>query len=178
MKVWLKALSPLYSPLSRKIVLACIFGSILVSPVGGRWTSYLSRFAADPAKFCRTALGQWSESKGIGQFFCGEAKMDDAPLPQRAQFKKRNLPKDSSSAISNQVGGVDAHSCGSNQCDTDPPKSQDLKDAAYSSHGGADVKVSRPSVVDPTHNAAATHRPCSPSSTAHTRFPLAARPAT
>jgi hypothetical protein len=170
MRLWLKALSPLYSPFPRNIVFACIFGSILLSPVSGRWTSFLSKLAADPAKFCRTALDQWSERNVKSRWFsqnCDKAEMDDAPLPQRAQFKKRNRGKDSSST---KEGGCDAHS---KRCDTDPPKSHDLKDDAYLSHGCADVQPSSPGVLlDAIHSTTAPHRPCSPSSTAHTRFLL------
>jgi len=100
--------------------------------------------------------------------------MDDAPLPQRAQFKKRNLPKDSSNTIRSKESGCDAHSYGSKRCDSDPPKSQDSKDAAYSSHESAEVQASSPSVLDPIHAAAAPYRPCSPSSTAHTSSTAAA----
>ncbi len=78
-----------------KLLFIFIFGRILDLPFAGSESSgrsFLARIGVEPGRIFARA-GKWQTSSSLGRFIFGknsQIRMDDAPLPQRTQFKKRN----------------------------------------------------------------------------------------
>jgi hypothetical protein len=68
---------------------------ILSCPAGGCWTDKIQAFlqgVVGPIQKYRSVIGKWQISTALRlkAIKCGKDEMDEEPLPQRSQFKKRN----------------------------------------------------------------------------------------